>query len=113
MKNKTEIKLDKEFERMGVRPRIYHYMDVSPFIAITIVTDNIDLDWNDISKRIYTCSKRVFRFQHEHATRMLYELRWEGIFGVAICDKSNQFNRKRGREIAKGRLFKHLKEIQK
>jgi hypothetical protein len=35
------------------------------------------------------------------------------IYGVAICDRRDQFNRQRGRIIAKGRLLKHLKLIEK
>ena len=40
MKSKVEARLDIEFEKMGVKPHVYHFTsDVLPFTAITIVDE--------------------------------------------------------------------------
>ncbi len=44
------------------------------------------------------------------ATRFIQGLKGTHIYGVAICDKRDQFNRQRGRIIAKGRLLSHLQD---
>ena len=110
MKNKTEKKLDEEFERLGVKPRIYHFTEgVVPFSAITIVVNSM-LSWNEMKKMM----DNLFQPEHKSwcwfspATGLLKRLRKECIYGVAICDRRDQFNRERGRIIAKGRMLKHL-----
>ena len=111
MKSKTEEKLDKEFKRIGVKPWIYHFTDVISFSAITVAAKDNNLSWNDIEKEIYQHNKSIFEHQHNHASRMVYELYCTG-YGAAVCNKQDQFNRKIGRTIAKGRLLKHIKEIE-
>ena len=108
MKSKIEERLDREFAKFDMRPRVFHYKDVVPFNTITVVT-NIGWKWNDIAVFIRECSKSAFKHKHNHATYMLQELEKQDIVGIAICDHRDQFNRKLGRIIAKGRLLKHLK----
>lgn len=110
MKSKTEQKLDAEFERMGVRPRIYHFASFTPlFNAITIVDINVSskMSMQENLTSIFAC-EILWR-----AGRILSASRRRGIYGIAICDRRDQFNRQRGRTIAKGRLLKHLKESEK
>lgn len=112
MKNKLEQKLDAEFKRMGVQPGVFHFLDhVSVFTAITIV-DEISI-WGSTRARLNTRLDRYFmEGEKTPATYLIKSLRdIDGIYGVAICDKRDQFNRQRGRIIAKGRLLKHLKEV--
>lgn len=111
MKSKTEQKLDTEFERMGLRPRIYHFTtNVTPFNAITIAHCG-GYSWSvmkGILISVFACETIYWR-----AGRILNALRRRGIYGVAICDSRDSFNRQRGRIIAKGRLLKYLKEVTK
>ena len=112
--------MDTEFEKMGVRPHVYHFThDVEPFGAITIV-DDCEVPVGG-SKRARSSNRRAIDnvFEREYlwmqkccpATRFIQGLKLSHIYGVAICDKRDQFNRQRGRIIAKGRLLKHLKEV--
>jgi len=113
MKNKTEKKLDEEFEQFGVKPRIYHFTEgIAPFAAITIAEDcqlsnrdSMRVVLDNVFKREYLWMRKCCP-----ATRFIRGLALMHIYGVAICDKRDQFNRQRGRIIAKGRLLKHLKE---
>lgn len=117
MKSKTEIKLDKEFERLKVKPHIYHFTKgVAPFVAITIAEDyqpaGSKRGWNSTRGAIDNVFKREYLWMQKccPATRFIQGLALMHIYGVAVCDKRDQFNRQRGRIIAKGRLLKHLKE---
>jgi len=109
MKKKDERIADFGLKQLGVTPQIYHFEKrVDPFIAITIA-DNI-MSWatvrgaiDDILSTILPC------LLYEKATRLREELKQWGIYGVSICDSRDQFNRRQGRTIAKGRLLKHLK----
>jgi len=116
MKSKLEIDLDKEFDKLGIKLRIFHYVeDVIPFHAISIVTQNKE-SWEDVRRTldILFHRERIDRnidvFILNPATRLLRTLRLMDIHGVSICDKRDYFNRQRGRIIAKGRLLKHLKK---
>lgn len=106
-----EQKLDAEFAKFGMRPYIYHYREaVKPFSAVTIVAP---------SHSEYTFANLAcfVRSGIEGARRntcptsyLLYYLAGVGIHGVAICDRRDNFSRRRGRVIAKGRLLKYLEE---
>ena len=117
MKSKVEERLDIEFEKLGVKPHVYHFTDdVEPFNAITIV-DDCDVPVGG-SKKSWSSKRRVIDnvFEREYlwmqmgcpATRFIQGLKMSHIYGVAICDKRDQFNRQRGRIIAKGRLLYHF-----
>lgn len=111
---KLEQKLDAEFERMEIKPKVFHFVNsIIQSVAITIVDER--LTWLGAQREIVKAhsdgaSQHLFFFP---ATRLLDTLRKRDIYGVAICDKRDNFNRQRGRIIAKGRLLKHLKEITK
>lgn len=109
MKSKTEKKLDVEFKKLGVIPRIYHFLDIPLFNAVTIaISDN--RTYGDI-KSIILKSRQAEYYLCQHAEYLLLHLGFlPDIHGVAICDIRDQFNRQRGRIIAKGRLLKHLKK---
>ena len=105
-----EEELDKEFERLGIKPRVYHFRDVAPFNAITVVTDNI-WNWNDIAAYIHDCNRPCTKYQYNHATCLLHNLVSCDIYGVAICDSRDQFSYQEGRNWAKRRLLRHLKKM--
>ena len=125
MKSKLEEKIDKELADLGVKPYVYHIRAYSEgsqrkqlwkFSGITIV---------DIKRRLCTdvevdvgeaygalelkLAPYDTRPDVHPATWMMKELRGFGYYGVAICDRRDNFSRKRGRIIAKGRLLKHLR----
>lgn len=109
MKKKDEIKADKRLKELGVTPRIYHFeAGVRPFTAITIA-DNA-LTWVGARSVLVNILPELDLYSHEKATRLREELRRRYVYGVAICDSRDQLNRQRGRTIAKGRLWKHLKQ---
>lgn len=110
MKNKDERKVDQELEKFGVSPRIYHFQtQVEPFTSITIAEDR--LTWAGARRELDKIFPRVDINLHGKATRLRAELRRIDIYGVAICDLRDEFDRRRGRTIAKGRFLKHLKKI--
>lgn len=105
MKSKVEEELDKEFEKMGVKPRIYHFRDVYQFNGVTVVTENTKYSWKDIAEFIWKYTENEF----SPATHLLERLiEFKDLYGVAICDRCDQFSRQQGRNRAKGRLLKHL-----
>ena len=113
MKKKDEKLVDSRLAKMGIAPRIYHFdIRVEPFTAISIAVTkrtwaSTRLMLDDI------CGNVLTTIIHEKATRMRQELRERNIYGVAICDGRDSLNRQRGRTIAKGRLWKHLKRMEK
>ena len=119
MKSKIEEKLDKEFEKFGVKPQIYYFVeDVFPFSGIVIVTKKADLSWKELKKKLddgiggFFLSHSLFSnaLEKQPATHLIYYLNNKKIYGIAICNKYDQFNHKLGRIIAKGRLLQHLKK---
>lgn len=111
MKSKIEQKLDTEFEKLKVTPRVFHFVkDILPFTALTIADER--LTWFGAQSELTIAYSQTSKFFFSY-TRLLDTLRKRDIYGVAICDKRDQFNRQRGRIIAKGRLLKHLKELER
>ena len=113
MKKKDEQLADLRLGKLGIEPKIFLFdINIAPFRAIMIaetsdtrVTIRAMLD--DILGNVLTT------IIHEKATRLREELRKRGVYGVAICDIHDQYNLPRGRTIAKGRLWKHLKRMEK
>lgn len=115
MKSKLEAYLDKEFEMLKIKPHIYHFIDdIEPFNAITIADSKSKteiLTWKDMNEIIVSNAHLDNEiYEHDKATRLFLYLKQSGIYGVAICNKRDTFNRQRGRIISKGRLLKHIKE---
>ena len=111
MKNKIEQKLDAEFKRMDVKPFIHHFINIPPFTAITVAS--FYSSWKEIADYIHEESKSPLSFINQASYLLRGLAHNQHIYGVAICDRRDTFNRQRGRIIAKGRLLKHLKEIKK
>ena len=116
MKNKLEQKLDRGFMQLEVKPCIFHFIaKYRPFTAVTIADNhktiaevtrcldsalyNLDTDAQDM---LFPASKYTINVLQAYQ-----------IYGIALCSLQDQFNRQRGRIIAKGRLLKHLKEMNK
>lgn len=105
MKNRQKL-VDIEFERLGVKPWVYHFRGpmVYPFTAITIAAGSKQ-NWKELCEYI----EAVIMEAHDpgRATQILNYLTKNGD-GVAICDLRDSFNRKIGRDRAKGRLLQIL-----
>ena len=107
-----EEELDKAFEEMGVRPRIFHFREGIPFAAITVATENANWSWKDMIGIIRECGRNSYdHYLYLHATHLMHELAIQNVYGVAICDKRDQFSRQEGRNWAKRRLLRHLKKV--
>lgn len=103
---REEKALDREFGKMGVKPRVYHFRDVSPFNCVTVVTEDTKHSWKEIAGWIWKYTATGFN----PATHLLEKLvKLKGIHGIAICDRRDQFDRQEGRTRAKRRLLRHLK----
>ena len=112
MKNKLEQQLDSEFENLGESIRTFHFLkNIGPYTAITIVDNGIK-KWETAETILEIIFERTRRqFNKNPSTRLIRTAQHEGIYGIALCDRRDQFNRQRGRTIAKGRLLKHLKKV--
>jgi hypothetical protein len=107
-RSRRERALDAEFERMGVKPRVYHFTkDMCTFNVVTValakqwrkgVTENI----------VKNCVEAAHDELENKATAAILILRQAGIYGVSICDRSDVFSKRYGRMKAKGRLLQHL-----
>ncbi|RJS68566.1 hypothetical protein CW696_08450 [ANME-2 cluster archaeon] len=123
MKSKLESRIDAEFERIGVKPYVYHVREIhlgvyrrvlQLFNGVTIATDtplnyfgHLGLETIfELDTRAYMCPEII----KNPGVWMQKELANCGFYGVAICNRKDQYSRKRGRIIAKGRLLRHLKE---
>lgn len=126
MRTKLESQIDNEFECMGIKPHVYHFNDHARSITgidnrpapnphriwayggVTVVTQNPDRSAVEGAVLKEQAALGIF---HTASKDTLAGLRGRGpYYGVAICDLRDQFSRKRGRIIAKGRLLTYLKE---
>ena len=117
--NKLEARLNKEFEAMDAKVYIYHIRDcVKMFEGITVATE-IKQDMSALSQMIWELSHKceigaIFTNPPNRidapATWMRKELAKRGYHGVALCAYRDQFSRKRGRIIAKGRVLKYIRQ---
>lgn len=123
MKSMLEQKIDKALEELGVRPYMYHIRAygegyqrriLGSFNAITIAdvqyqtTANVEHDVCEVMEDLAN-ARMVYGNSINPATWVMDELRAFDYYGVAICDNRDNFSRKRGRIIAKGRLLKYLR----
>jgi hypothetical protein len=119
MTTKLEARIDMELKHRGVKPYVYHFNDHSwkeggnphrmwAFGGVTIATHNPD---RVVVEAMVLEEQRNCAIFHSAAKDTLVGLRKRGIYGISICDNRDQFSRKRGRIIAKGRLLKHLKAV--
>ena len=118
-----EQKIGREFADLGVKPYVYHIRSygegyqrriLGSVNAITIAdvgyqtTANIEHDVGEVMEGLAN-ARMSYGSSINPATWVMYELRGFEYYGVAICDNRDNFSRKRGRIIAKGRLLKYLR----
>lgn len=116
--NKLEEKMDKEFAQLQVTPRVYHFTKgIAPFTGVTIaISDRSPYARVDTVLHVaLACSTNYcleLAYIRGPASRLLryMEIKYQHPHGLAICNHLDQFSRKRGRIIAKGRLLKYLRE---
>ena len=125
MKSKLEQKIDKELAEIDVVPYVYHIRSygngsqrkvIRGFNGITIVDiqhHKISEIGTDVGQAIESLANARMEYGAKiHSAKwVMTELHGLGYHGVAICDHRDDFSRKRGRIIAKGRLLKYLKSI--
>lgn len=113
-RSRRERKLDEQFTAMGVKPRVYHFIkDIEPFNAVTIATEKYTRNVIE-DKLSYVGFYKAHPMYFSPATALRKGLQQEGVYGIAICYKSDPFIKREGRNKAKGRLMQHLlKETQK
>lgn len=112
MKSKLEARIDAE---IGMEVYVYHFHDhtrsnprrIWAFNGITIATPD---PGRTFIEDIVLGEQRACGIYYNAASDVLKGLHARGICGAAICDWRDQFSRKRGRIIAKGRLLKYVKE---
>ncbi len=108
---------DARIAAMGVKVYVYHFNDHSykidgnphriwAFGGVTIATQNPN---RTTIEGLVLEAQRTCGIFHNAAKDTLASLRKRGIYGISICDCRDQFSRKRGRIIAKGRFLKHLR----
>ena len=103
-----ENQMDREFKKLGVNTRVYHFRDIYPFNSVTVVTGNDKYNWELVGAFIKQ-SANVKGFNP--ATHLLEKaIGFYDLYGVAICDKRDTFSRQEGRLRAKRRLLRHLKK---
>ena len=115
MKSKAEQKLDEAFDGIGVKSQVYHFTDIHPFRAVTVAVDAEDgYTWSDVRGCIVDSMSEGIASEYGRATHLFKELRESySFYGVAICDKDDNFSRKEGRNRARGRLFAYLKKLRR
>jgi len=112
-RSRREKQLDEAFERMGVKPRVYHFTkEVCTFNAVTVA---LAKRWrygvtNDIVKN---CIEAAHDGIENKATNTITILKQAGIHGASVCAKSDPFSKRYGRNKAKGRLLQHLLKEEK
>ena len=106
-RSRRERALDAKFERMGVKPCVYHFIkDIEPFNAVTIATEKHAL--SIISGMLTYVRNSYVYSSYPPATVVFKWLQNKGVYGIAICDKHDSFKKRTGRMKAKGRLMQHL-----
>ena len=107
MKTKIEHKIDMELEKLGVKTYIYHIREyVWPFSGVTIALPNRDNSYKEVYELVRGRGAYIF----EPASQLKSRLEAAVVVGIAICDGRDQYNKRIGRIIAKGRLLKALKK---
>ena len=119
MKSKLESNVDAELDNVGAKAHVYHILPDTEFPnrpgfprAVTIASLN-PINVRETRKNLFNIEMTYWRSGRARdrsiASFMKQSLEAEGIEGVAICDWRDQFSRKRGRIIAKGRLLRCLR----
>lgn len=107
---KLEDYLDEEFKLLGVTPHITHLkLPEDSYFPVVTVASKFQMAYPDVSKRLWVILANAHtKKRSDRGTYLIQEFnKCEN--GVALCHHLDQFNRKRGRIIAKGRLLKALR----
>lgn len=110
MISRQETQIDAELVRRGVKAHVVHikHPEDSYFKVVTVATKHFATPsgMHATLSHLYQAAYR----QHRSNVGAFIHDAFEGIgAGVALCHYRDNFNRSRGRIIAKGRLLKLLK----
>jgi len=102
--------LDEEFRLMHVEPHITHLKQPEDcyYSAVTVASRD-EVFFRNALAVCYAEAYESKNAKHKLGERIINAFR-ERDCGVALCHHLDQFNRKRGRIIAKGRLFKLMRK---
>ena len=108
-----EAYLDEEFRLMRVEPYITHikFLQESRYSVVTVAAE-CPMPYPDVERGF---GRIIFDYQHEVKRRLdigryIIDAYSSCGCGVALCHWKDQFDRQRGRVIAKGRLLKVLRQ---
>jgi len=103
--------LDEEFRLLGVTPHITHLklLQESYYRVITVATPH-HVPYLDSVKLLGVFFSVARNEKRSDLGAFLIGAYAKRSCGVALCHHLDQFDRKRGRIIAKGRLFKLLRQ---
>ena len=108
--------LDEEFKLLGVVPHVRHLYPICDVVglprAVTIASITpINVETMESVISAIECGHRRMGSPRSPsmAIYMKQQLEADGCAGIAVCDYRDQFSRKRGRLISKGRLLKALR----
>lgn len=102
--------LDEEFRLMKVTPSIHHIKmwGDSYFNVVTVAVPD-QLKYNDVLEQLGIIVGDCCEAGRKDYGRFIVDAYNRLGWGVALCHHTDQFSRKLGRVIAKGRLFKVLR----
>ena len=107
---KLEDYLDEEFKLLGVTPHITHLrLPEDSYFTVVTVASKFQMAYPDVFTRLSVILANAHvKKRSDLGTYLIQEFdKCEN--GVALCHHLDQFNRERGRIIAKGRLLKALR----
>lgn len=108
--------LDEEFKLLGVVPHVRHLYPICDVVGLPRAVTIASIDPINIESMQYAISAIEILYgrmgskqSRSVSSFMKQQLEADGCAGIAVCDYRDQFSRKRGRLISKGRLLKALR----
>ena len=113
--------LDEEFWLLGVELYIYHIQPIEPHphgaVRAVTIASVAAINVEAVRSSLFSIEMLYWRLGRRRSQsiasfmkqQLEQQLEADGCAGIAVCDYRDQFSRKRGRIIAKGRLRKVLR----
>lgn len=112
MKLSQEDRIDADLAKMGIQAHITHLKQEAPcaYSVVTVATAGyIEYRYLDINLGVVYLEGSIDHTKGSALDALLIERFAEMDTGVSPCHRQDNFSRKRGRIIAKGRLLKLLR----
>jgi len=103
--------LNAEFGLLGVEPHITHVkLSEDAYYTVVTIATPYHVEYKEVAKRLaVSLTDCCLKGRNDYGSYLI-DVFTEHRCGVALCHHLDQFNRKRGRIIAKGRLLKALRK---